>query len=250
MAILATGSVLQFGNSSTANTGNVSTAVTVPADADFMLVHISAYDSTIHYYSGGGMTFTKGGSQVAMTAFGGGNGDGNTSFWQSAGFYLVAPDTGSGKTLAWDWAGTAAAADPAHNYAISFWKGVHQTTPVRDSDSTSPSNSFPFTTPTLTALSGDKIVAHLGGFVSAQNGSGAVSAWTNATSFAEPAHSTAAELSIATADPTGNQTVGTSTVTGYSEGALLAIVLQPAAAAAASSLLWTPSRSFQHMLIR
>jgi hypothetical protein len=51
------------------------------------LVHISAYDSTLHYYSGGSMTFTKGGSQAAMTAYGGGNGDGSTSvFWQSGGF--------------------------------------------------------------------------------------------------------------------------------------------------------------------
>src|SRR4051812_20771148 len=132
MAITQTGSTLQLNFSSTANTGTVSSAITVPADADFVLVHVSAFHDVASYHSGGSMTFTKGGSQVAMTNYAA-IADSASSGWQSAGFYLVAPDTGSGKTLAWDWAGTATAADPIHNFALTFWKGVHQTTPVRDS---------------------------------------------------------------------------------------------------------------------
>jgi hypothetical protein len=55
-------------------------------------------------------------------------------------------------------------------------------------------------------------------------------AWTNATSLAEPTNFGYAELSLASADPTGNQTVAAATVTGYGEGGLLAIVLRPASA--------------------
>lgn len=232
MAITQVGSTLQFGVSSTANTGNVSTAVTVPTGTDFVLAHVSAFNGTANTFSGGSMTFTKGAAQVAMTSFGGGSADSNTGFWQSAGFYLVAPDVGSSKTLAWDWAGTGTISDGTMNFALTFWQNVHQTTPVRNSNSATNSGTFPMTTPSLTAQSGDKIVAHLGGFVAAANGTGAVNSWTNATSLTEPTNFGYAELSLASADPTGNQTVSAATVTGYTEGGLLAIVLQPVAAAA------------------
>lgn len=228
MAITEAGTRQQFGVNNSANTGNVTTALTVPADAEFAIVHISGYGAA-NFHSGGTMTLAA----VTMTSFGGGAADSSTGAWQAAGFYLNLPSTGSGKTLAWDWAGTGTAGDSNHNFGVTFWKGIDTTSPVRDSDSATNSNTFPQNTPTLTCVSGDLIVAHFGGFAVASDGSGAVTAWNNLTSLAELTHNSFAELSLATGSPTGNTTVGVQTVTGYGEGGLLALVLKPAAAGGA-----------------
>jgi len=47
--------------------------------------------------------------------------------------------------------------------------------------------------------------------------------------LAEPLHKTYSELSLATGSPTGDTTVGVTSVTGYSQGGLIAVVLKPAA---------------------
>src|SRR6267142_2250649 len=103
MAIVQTGSVLQFTGLGTANTGTVSTTITVPADAELVVVGWSGFSSTANFFSTGSMTFTKGGVDTAMTMVSGA--DGNTGLWQAAMAYLVLPDTGSNKTLKWDWLG-------------------------------------------------------------------------------------------------------------------------------------------------
>jgi hypothetical protein len=131
MAITQVGSTLQFGLSSTANTGNVSTASHDPDRHGFRSRHASVFNGTANTFCGGSMTFTKGAAQVAMTPTAAATADSSTGFWQGAGFYLVAPDVGSSKTLAWDWAGTGTISDGVMNFALTFWQGVHQTTPVR-----------------------------------------------------------------------------------------------------------------------
>jgi pimeloyl-ACP methyl ester carboxylesterase len=228
MAIEQTGTVQRFAFSNNSNTGNVSTTITVPADAEIVIGVVSKYQGTANGLAA--MTFTKGGSQVAMTRVGG---DSSTSVWQGAIFYLVLPDTGSNKTWAWDWVGTGNSADPENLMVLTFWKGIDTASPVRDSDSVQ-GNSFPLTTPSLTAQTGDKIVAALAGFAS---GGGDVSTWTNLTELAELAASDYADISLATGDPTGDTTVAVASVTGYSEGALIALVLKPAAGASAAGPL-------------
>jgi hypothetical protein len=232
MAIAQAGSTLQFGINNSANTGTVSSAVTVPADAEIAVVHVSGYGGgTANFLSSGSMTLTKAGADTAMTSFGGGAADSNTGAWQAAGFYLLAPDTGSSKSLKWDWVGTGTAGDSVFNYAITFWKGIDTGSPVRDSDAATNNSTFPKNTPTLTCVSGDLIVAHLSGFVGAGDGSGDVTAWNNLTELSEPANFGYSEISIATGSPSGDTTVGVQSVTAYGEGGVVALVLKAAAAA-------------------
>jgi hypothetical protein len=228
MAIEQTGTVQRFGFNSSANTGNVATNITVPADAEIVIGLVSKFQGTADGLAA--MTFTKGGSQVAMTKVAG---DGSTSAWQGALFYLVLPDTGSNKTWAWDWVGTGNSADPENLVSLTFWKGIDTASPVRDSDSIQ-GNSFPLTTPSLTAQTGDKIVAGFAGFAGSE---GTVDSWTNLTELSELAGSTYADATWATGDPTGNTTVSVASVSGYSEGALMALVLKPAAGASAAGPL-------------
>jgi alpha-D-ribose 1-methylphosphonate 5-triphosphate synthase subunit PhnG len=70
MAIAQAGSTLQFGINNSANTGTVSSAVTVPADAEIAVVHVSGYGGgTANFLSSGSMTLTKAGADPAMTSF-------------------------------------------------------------------------------------------------------------------------------------------------------------------------------------
>lgn len=205
--------------------GVLSNAVPVPVDARLVIVHISAFNGLPHYFSGGSMSFTKGGVATPMVSYGGGAADSNVSAWQSAGFYLPVPDTGPNQTLEYDWLGAGGA--DVSNFALTFWKGVDTASPVRDSAATVNSAAIPTNTSLLAAEPGDRIVAHYGGFVGAEDGSGAVTAWNNLTSLAEPPKAGFAELSLATGSPSGNTTVGVQSVAGYSQGGLVALVLKP-----------------------
>ena len=65
--VAQTGTNTEF-NVSTANSGTASTTIAVPSDATMIIVGISGFHSVINYFSGGSMTFTKGGVDSAMTA--------------------------------------------------------------------------------------------------------------------------------------------------------------------------------------
>jgi hypothetical protein len=231
MAITQTGSTLAIQATTTANTGTASTAITVPADAELVVVGVSGFTSA-NGMSGGAMTFTKGGVDTAMSATTGGNA--STSVWQCGMFYLAVPDTGSNKTLKWDWAGAGASGDPVFNFSLTFWKGVDTASPVRDSDGAQGSSAaLPLSTPTLTAQSGDLIVAFSGFFHAAQDGAGQVDTWSNLTELTEIAHNSYSEGAWATGSPSGNTTVGVSTGTGWEEGGIVAVVVKPAGTAKA-----------------
>src|SRR5882762_7830275 len=129
MAIVQTGSVLQFPGLGSANTGTVSTTITVPSDAELVVVGWSGFSNTSSFFSSGSMTFTKGGADTAMTSVAGGDTAGSN--WGAGYFYLVLPDTGANKTLKWDWLGTAVA-DSANNVcSVTFWKGLNTASPTR-----------------------------------------------------------------------------------------------------------------------
>ena len=230
MAITQAGSTLQITVTSNANTGTVSSAITVPADAEAVVVAISAYGraDTAGHMSGGSVTFTKGATQVAMTSVGG-SGDAGTT-WMGAMWYLALPDTGTNKTLNWDWLGTSTSDDNLKNWTLTFWKGVDTASLARDGDSIQ-AGALPVTTPTLTAQSGDLIVAFCASFNSVQDGSGTVDTWTNLTELTEITHVNYAEGCWATGSPSGNTTVAAATGTNWEEPALMAVVLKPAATA-------------------
>ena len=223
MAITQTGTVLEFGPANT-NTGTVSATITVPADAELVVVGWSGYHNTANYFSGGSMTFTKGGTDTTMVNVSGA--DSNTNAWQCALFYQVLPDTGSNKSLKWDWAGTATSAGNFNKCSVTFWKGVDTADPVRGSAGT---NANPIgSTGTITAASGDLIIVWVGAF--AGGGEGTVDSWSNATELSEVTKANDADGAWSTASPSGNQTVGVATETNMDEGGIIGVSFKPAAA--------------------
>jgi hypothetical protein len=79
----------------------VSSAITVPADAEKVLCDVSGHHGIANGLAT--VTFTKGAADTAMTKVGG---DTDPDPWQGDLFWLDAPDTGTNKSLKWDWIGT------------------------------------------------------------------------------------------------------------------------------------------------
>lgn len=174
------------------------------------------------------MTFTKGGVDTAMTAVQPSTSGDLPGAFMAAMFYQVLPDTGSNKTLKWSWANGPVVNAPI--ISITFWKGVDTSSPIRGSGGGQNSN-LPYTTNTITAQSGDTIVAWVGGFVGC--GEGTIDTWSNVSLLAQVAcYSTGyADGAWATGSPSGNTTVAASTGTNFSDGGIVAISLIPAPAA-------------------
>jgi hypothetical protein len=222
MAITQTGATQQFSISSSAQTGTVSTAITVPADAE--LVHVAV----THYNGAAGglasLTFTKGGVDTIMVKATGG--DASTSFMQVAVFTLVSPDTGTNKTLKWSWSG--ASSSSSQKWAVSFWKGIDTASPVRDSDGAQ-AGGVPFTTPMITAQTDDLALGWAGADASA--GEGSVDTWLNLTLVTQCTRDAGgADGALASGSPTGNSTFAASTATNFADGGIVVVILKPAPA--------------------
>lgn len=222
MPITQTGTTLTFAVASTANSGTVSSTITVPADAEIVLVGVSTYLSVANSMSSGSMTFTKNSADTAMTA--GVGADASTLAFQGTLFYLGLPDTGANKSLKWDWAGTTAM-DNAPLVSVTFWKGIDTSSPVRHIVGMQ-STTFPFTSPTLTAQSGDLIVAWCH-FYSGAAGS-RIDSWTNLTLLSQLTENGQSDAAWATGSPSGNTTVEAVTATDAGDGGISAAVLKPA----------------------
>ena len=221
MPIIQTGSTLNLTTNNNSAASNET--ITVPADAEIILVGFSGYadPAQASWFTGGDATVTIGGS--ALTAITGG--DTSTSFWQAGMWYRVSPATGS-QSLAWNLNGASGISGGLRVIiSITFWKGIELAGAVRDTDGVQGTGN-PRTSGTLTAQSGDKIVAFVGTF---GNTAELAYTWsgTNVTELSELTHQNDADGSWGYADPTGNQTIAASDTTG-SEGGLLSIVLIPA----------------------
>lgn len=226
-----TGTTLEFnppGN--TANTGTVSTTITVPSDAQIVHVGVTGFQGT----AGGleALTFTKGGTDTLMAKATGGDLD--TSRMQVAAFTLAAPDTGTNKSLKWDWIGAGVSATPDFKFAVSFWKDIDTASPIRDSDGAQAAGT-PFTTPSLTAQTDDLIIAWAGAFVNSVEGS--VNTWSNLTLVTQCSRSGDTDGALATGTPSGNTTVAASTDTNWDDGGIVAVVLKGA------PVVWPPPES-------
>ena len=226
MAIVQTGTTQFTGTGGSNNaTGTFYDFIDVPADATFAVVGLIGYSGT----SGGfdSILMPKGGVDTAMTKAATG-GDADSGKWQVALFYMVAPDTGDDKLLKWAWLSTTG---ESPKIAVTFWKGVDTSSPVRDADSVQ-EGGFPMTTPTLTASSGDLILAVFGGFTGGSNGT--VSAWSNLTTLTELTTSDLTDISLGSGSPSGNTTVAVTSVSGgyTTYTGLAAVVLKPASAGA------------------
>jgi hypothetical protein len=238
VAIAQTGSILRF-PIATDNTGTASSTITVPGDADFVAVGVSGYSATSTFYSTGSLTFTKGGSPTAMTSATS-LGDTTTSAWMSAMFYMLLPDTGSNKTLAWDWVG-AGAANYAPLVTVIYYTGVDS---VRGTSGGQAASGGPYTTGTLTAVSGDLILAVAGGFSVTE---GTVATWSNLTLISQVAFFEPVDQAWAAGSPSGNTTVAASTTTVWEDGGIVAVTLVPSAGATVSrtSMRRRPALTFR-----
>jgi hypothetical protein len=227
MAITQVGSALAFAPSGAGNnTGTVSSTITVPATTEIVIAGVSGYQGTSAGFEA--MTFTKSGVDTAMTRVPGA--DASAGQWQGAMFYLVGPDIGSNKTMKWDWVGTGGSGAGAMLHSVTFWTGINTSDAVRDSDAAQ-GTSLTLSTPTLTAQSGDKIVAWAAYYYDPGDGGGSVDTWSNLTEIADVTENQYAEGAWAYADPSGNTTVGLSAVTG-TEYSISAVVLKAAGGAA------------------
>jgi hypothetical protein len=199
--------------------------MTVPADAELATVGWSGYSATSNFFSGGGMTLTKGAADTAMVNIPGGDA---LNKWCCTMFYMVSPDTGSNKTLKWDWAGTGSAGDGASMCSVTFWKGINTASPVRNSAGTQ-ADGLPYTTGTITAVSGDLIIAFAGSSVVSVEGT--FSTWSNLTTLSNlAAQSGGADGAWATGSPSGNTTVAASTGTNLNDGGIVAASFKAATA--------------------
>lgn len=220
MAITQTGSITRLANSSgySAASGTIS-AITVPSDAELMLIAVSCYHGTSNTSSASGSFDIGGNASVGV-------GGGLSSNWQCALHYILQPATGT-QNLDWQWGGGAGSAmgDPAVLLAYWFYKGVDTASPIRDSDGAQASGTTA-TTPTLTAASGDLIVAAAASFNVAQ--ADVTFSFSGATVLSNLVNYTYADLALATASPSGNQTVGY-TCLSSEEGGIAAFVFKAAA---------------------
>lgn len=230
MAITQAGTTLRFDLQVQTNSGTVSSTITVPSDAEIVLVGVSTWATVANYLTSGSMTFTKNSVDTTMTAVTGG--DSNTGMFYGTIFYLLAPDTGTNKSLKWDWSGTTTMVNYPL-FSITFWRGIDTSSPVRHSGG-SQASALPYTTPTLTAQSGDLIVAWAHGFAEAE---GSVDSWSNLTLLSQLAKVSfdSSDGAWATGSPSGNTTVGASTGTNWDDGGISAVVLKPATSSSSIS---------------
>jgi hypothetical protein len=223
--ITQTGSTLAF-NISTANAGTVSSTITVPADAELMLVGVSSYSSTNGFFSGSSMTFTKGGVDTAMTSVGAVGADTSTGYAGPI-FWMALPDTGTNKSLKWDWQGTSIVSD-APLISITFWKGVDTSAPIRAAAGGA-SGSAPYTSSSLAAQAGDLIVAHVGAFCTSSASEGSADSWSAPLALVtNVTHYVSGDAAWAKGKATGAQTVSMLTETNWDDGSICAVAIKPA----------------------
>jgi hypothetical protein len=192
-----------------AATGSFS--ITVPSDADAVVVFVSTYRGTANALTSGSNGVTLGGASPDAEI----GADSNTAAFMSAGWAFLAPGTGS-KTVAWTFGGSGS---DFHEFGWIAYKGVGSVRGTNSAQATSGNKSAAYT-----ASSGDNIAVAFAEF----GGSGA-GTWTNATEVANGNVSTS-YLSIANATPSGNVTITGNDV--GNDGGIAGIVLVPSAVAA------------------
>ncbi len=187
------------------NTGSVE--VTVPSDADYVVVGVTAWSPPDSgFYSGGSLTLNGGALSVIAAA------DTNISYDVSALFGIKATSTGT-KNLVWDWVGSGSSLHHCW-ISVAYYKGVDQDNPIRDSGSEQGSGSANVSTGEMTGLSGDMAVAVV------ESESSSVT-WSGATQVA----SSATYIYYGEGSPSGNVTI---TVSSISWGAIAGGVLRQA----------------------
>jgi hypothetical protein len=156
-----------------------SQAITVPSDAEIIIVSVGGYHGTASRFSGGTLTLNG----VSLTV--GRADDTSASLAMSAMFYLLNPATGS-QSLAWNWAGTTAMIIGAQVY-YSFYKGINKGNPIRDSQGIQSTGSTSVNRTVANTKAGDMICAYSHMEQNNPNYPTAIG-WANATEVREDAY--------------------------------------------------------------
>lgn len=224
MSIARIGSVAQIDLPAGGGSAVGSNNITVQSGADFLIVCGVAWNGTPGLFTNA-VGYGLGAGDASPTGLIAADAD--NGFYYGAMLYWVAPPTG---VQLFDWQFQVdIGGSNGGVWAYASYSGVHQTTPVRDSDFAQAfiNSTTPITSPTLTALAGDLIVAWAGLFVNAER----TITWTNATKVYDATRSSGndGDGSLAEASPTGDQTVsyhnGVATI---EDGGVSALVLRPA----------------------
>jgi hypothetical protein len=219
--------IIQIGVAASANTGTVSSSITIPADTEMILVFMSGYGraDTANYHTDGTVTFTKGGSDTAMTSVGAADSD--TGLWQGSLWYMMEPDTGTSKSLKWDWVGSSSSDDQQKNWVIVCLKGVDLGDPVRASGGAQ-AGSAPVSTASLAGGTDSRAFVFTAMYNGSGDGAGAIDSWTNCLELAEITHQSTSEVAIATASPSGSTVYTAATSSNVTNVAISAIVVNAA----------------------
>lgn len=202
-AVVRTGSVTTIQSA----ISPASQSVTVPEDAELVVVSVGGYENVTNVFSSG--TVTLGGQALSVADA---DGDASTADTMAVQFYRVNPLTGS-QSLVWTWVGEA---DPDAGAVlhVSFYKGLDTASPIRWSGATQNDDSI-----AATAFPGDMVVA-----VGASEDS--AHTWTNATEAADTLFNNEV-VSLAEVAATGDVTVSFDGATFPSIAALTLRVAPP-----------------------
>lgn len=225
-------------SNSTLNSDATGFNITVPSDAEIVLVGVVGYDDlgpTVNFFSGGSCSV---GGQ-AMTAIAA---DGDTTFMQGCLFYLLAPPTGT-QAVTWNWVG---ANNAGHGvlFGYTFWKGLRTAQAggaVRFTDGIQ-QGANPHTSNSLTAGPGDKIIGWAFSFISTEN------TWTvgaGTTLLAQLTNANGTDAVWVTADPSKAQTISASGSESLDGGIASIVLSQPFAARGPNPLrpaIFSPGR--------
>lgn len=167
-AIERTGTPDQWGSTENDDTHSV----TVPADATLAVLIMAGQEDSTNYLSEDVATLTI--NSVSMTLA---YGEDSTTWGMAAIWYLANPSTGS-QTLEWDFEGTSAdASDYGIQFYLVYYKGVNTSSPI-DGTGGEQASDGDATTGSLTADSGDALIAVGMGL---DGGTCDITTWTNAT---------------------------------------------------------------------
>lgn len=212
----------EFGGVDTANTGtqasSVLTSLTVPAGCKLAVMLITGYESNGLYYSSA--AFVKMGTTAF--SFPTAAGDTSTSWFQGAICYIINPPTGT-QVCTWDWNGAGAAGEKPQ-FVVSYYDNVVSGVRNANGDHSSGANQ-PFTSPSITASSGDLVVAGLWSYSLSDT---AVSLTSPLTKRVETWRNSSVDIAMGDATASGAMTVEGSTV-GAGEGGILGIAFIPSA---------------------
>ena len=220
-------------NLGSADTG--STTLTIPADATALVIGMSGYEGAANVFTGDAKNVGLGGADFAGStgpdievAF-----DASTSFMMGALWVWFNPPTGS-VTLRWDWNGAPVLNEGAYIVYASY--NALDTTGLRSSPGGTQQAGNPHTSNTLTAQSGDLIVAVCEQFTPS-TGTGMTPSWSasaatmSGIAYGDLGNNNAAIALAESTAITGNGTV-TCDWSSTADGGIGAIVFKPAAGGA------------------